>query len=669
MRCRGWIVILLASRLWGAAAFPAPDAQERVSHVDVLLDGRAAPPEIRGLVSVKAGDRLSVRDIKDSLVRLMGTGLFSDVRVERQEVPETTLVYVLTKKLYVQGLVFPEHLRLPLRTLRAGLTSIRIGAEFREDRLPRAAEELEHLLRREGYFDSSVRASAEKDSEGGTVLVRFEIQPGRRYVISGIQVRSDLEQDQRKFLRRISSRPKRTFVPSRLEKDLQVLSGVLRQQGYQRAQVEAEEPRFDEEGKTVDLILKIRAGERIVIDIRGADVPAELVRPIWEEKIFEDWGLQEGEARILSVLRKQGYVFALVTSRVEKSGNVLRVVHEVEKGERCYVRGVRFRGLDHLTSAELEEKLGIAPGLSGRSVIDGARIFTLAEEIQDVYRSQGFPQTRVDLLFERQGRAVTVEYRVEEGPRQTVGRILFQGASLFDADRLLEEIGSRPGGAYFAPNLQTDIERLETFYLNQGIRGTKISAEVLSSVSGDRDLVFHIQEGRRVLLKDIVVTGLRDTRRATVLRELRLREGDPLFRQSVLETRRNLERLGIFQEVRLEEIPVSEDERNLLIGLREGQRNFVSFGLGMETKNIPFELAVWENVLSPRGTAEYLRQNLFGNASRFSLVGQFSLREKRGVVSIEQPYFLGRPIQNSLTAWLDLGRWYVKWRDRVSVPA
>jgi len=73
----------------------------------------------------------------------------------------------------------------------------------------------------------------------------------------------------------------------------------------------------------------------------------------------------------------------------------------------------------------------------------------------------------------------------------------------------------------------------------------------------------------------------------------------------------------------------------------------------LETKNAPQNAEIWENELSPRGTIEFIRSNIFGSASQLSFVTQFSLKEKRGVVSWEQPYFFGLSVQTALNAWLE----------------
>ena len=58
-------------------------------------------------------------------------------------------------------------------------------------------------------------------------------------------------------------------------------------------------------------------------------------------------------------------------------------------------------------------------------------------------------------------------------------------------------------------------------------------------------------------------------------------------------------------------------------------------------------------MIRPRGIAEFIRGNILGSASQLSLVGQASLKEKRGVLSWEQPYLLGLPWRSSLNAWIE----------------
>ncbi len=86
-------------------------------------------------------------------------------------------------------------------------------------------------------------------------------------------------------------------------------------------------------------------------------------------------------------------------------------------------------------------------------------------------------------------------------------------------------------------------------------------------------MAFRIVEGRRVRIERIIVTGNAVTRRSVIDRGLAVREGDWAGSEAIQASRRNLEKLGIFSEVRIEEVETGAGAVRLVISLREGQRN------------------------------------------------------------------------------------------------
>jgi len=125
------------------------------------------------------------------------------------------------------------------------------------------------------------------------------------------------------------------------------------------------------------------------------------------------------------------------------------------------------------------------------------------------------------------------------------------------------------------------------------------------------------------------------------------------FYDRISESKRRLEKLGIFTKVEIEEIPLSPERENVVINIREGERNYASLGIGFETATKPQAFALWDAPLRLRATAELIRSNVFGSAGQASLVGQFSIREKRGVLAWEQPHFFGLPLQTYWNAWVE----------------
>ena len=642
-----------------SAAAARASARPVVARILFLLDVGQARPETSDLITVKPGDPYSLKAVRDAVLQLYKSGLFSDVRVQKSGDQDVTLTFLLTRKLTVRSIKFQASPAVATKTLEAGLSVLKPGSEFAEEGVTRAEAELKEALQKDGYFESRVRTIVDRDPQAPAVDITFDLTPGRMFTVAHLTFSGNVRLPASDIRKRMSTREGRTFVPSALDKDRAVLEDYYRSLGYQQARVVLADTQFHPADGTVTLDLRLEAGERVEVVVRGAKVPLDMLTPIWQEKVFEDWGLAEGESRILSYLRKKGYLFAIVSSVVERQGNVLRAIYDVEPGDKYRIRSVVFEGMLYFSVKELQPSLGFQEGLFSLGGIGGERVFALPQEIESLYRSQGFSRAGVNLDFYRKGHTVTAIFALNEGPQQRINDVSIVGTTQVDASRLVGLIDSRSGGPYFQPSLQRDVEKLRVFYLNQGFRGTKIDVAATKRTEELFSVVFSVEEGQQVRVEKIVITGEKVTRRNTILRELKIREGDLARQDAILDTKRSLEKLGIFSEVRLEEVPLSPRSISLVINLREGERNYAGLGLGLETENAIQSAAVWNNSLSPRITAELIRSNMFGDAAQLSLAGQFSLRVKRGVVAFEQPHLFNMILQNSVEA-------LVEWEQRTS---
>jgi outer membrane protein insertion porin family len=632
------------------AAGPEP----LITKVEIWVDCQPSPESMRNLISLVPGDVFSLKVVSDNIKQIHRTGLFSNIEVYRSGEEEVELKFVLTRRLLIRKIRIAGQKGVSARKLRDALYSLRLDNFYSEEKLARAREELARALKNEGYFQPQIDTNIARNPRAPEVDVTFAVEAGKRFRIDTIDIVGEGVVIARDLMREMKSREGDVYVPSKLEQDIARLKNLYSTLGYQRADVELTSEKFDPENGTVALTLFIDPHERIDIVIKGADVPVRIVAPIWEERIFEEWGVSEGEARILSYLRDKGYIFASVTSHLEREDSVIRVTHQVSPGRKFKIRDVRFEGLSYFTENELYERLELSSGMLFGGGINGERIYELPGEISVLYQSQGFSEVEVELNFIRDNDKVTAAYQITEGRQQRIRSISIVGASLFSPDVLRAQLGITEGGPYFPPDIQRDIERLTSFYLDQGVRGTQIEAPVEAEAEGYFRVTFDIREGSRVTVQSLVITGNLVTRRSTIMRELRISEGDLASSEEIADSKRNLEKLGIFSEVQIEEIPVSKDDVNLVVNLREGERNYIGLGIGLETKNDPWRATLLEADLRPRGTAEYMRSNVFGRAAHLSFVSQFSLAEKRAVVSWEQPYFLfSLPIQTYLNAWIE----------------
>jgi outer membrane protein assembly complex protein YaeT len=662
-KARGGRPSVFSTFLWSALvglsillpdAFSQDNRPPLISGVEVWIDNLPRSENLGELISIKQGDKYSLKVITENVKQIYKTGLFSNVEVLKSGQEQLELKFMLTRKLVVRKIRFQGDKGISGKKLNEALYSLRADSFFSEEKLRRAREELKRGLNQEGYFLPEIDTSFRRNPKAPDVDVTFSIQAGKRFAVENISFTGNGPVSESDLKKKMKTREKGKYLPLRLEQDIAQLKSLYATKGFPRAEIELVDEKFNTAKGTIALSLNVNPYERIQIIIKGANVPVKLLEPIWQERIFEDWGLNEGEARILSYLRKKGFIYATVSSRIERKDSELQVIHQVSPRQKITIQNIRFEGMAHFSAAEIKDKLGIADRVLFFPAIGGERVFELPSEIQTFYESQGFPDVNVTLNFVNQGNKVTAVFSISEGKQQIIDDISFSGASGLTPETLLAQISIVKGGPYFLPDVQRDIQKLETFYLNQGFRGTKIEASTDALGDNRFRLTFKMQEGRKTKIQNLVITGSVVTRGKTIEREMRIREGDYAYYERIMASKRNLEKLGAFSEVKVEEIPVTHETENLVITLREGQRNFASVGLGLETRNEPFASAISINDIRLRGIAEFMRSNILGRAASLSFVSQLSPSEKRAVISWEQPYFLfSFPLRTVFNAWYE----------------
>ena len=624
-----------------------------IAKVSVRIDGQPDGEYMGELIPVKEGEEFSLKKITNSIKQIYRTGLFSDVQVLKEGEQEIQLTFLLTRRFFIRKIVFRGRQKVSHKDLKESLLSLSEGSFFSDEKVSKAVGELKEALIKKGHFQPEIETFVERDSRSPTVSVIFEIRSAKRYIIKKIAFSGEKILPEAELKKKMKIREGNIYVPSVLDEDLIRLKEFYGSKGYKRTEIDVEEVRFNERERSTYLSLRIIPHEKIEIVVEGAQVPLRLLEPIWEPRIFEEWGLAEGEAKIIAYLRKKGCLFCSVTSSIEKVDNEMRVVYKVSPGEKFKIKDVSFEGLEYFTPEELKEELASEANVPFSSWIDGEKLFGLPAEIEFLYKTRGYPDTRVNLNFFPQGKKVRARFFIEEGGQEKIEKISFEGTNLFNKETLLEQIGSFEGGFFYQPNLQNDMERLGNFYLNQGVRGTEIRARIERIGENLFSVFFSLKEGKKVKIEGIVIAGNIVTKRRTIIRELKVKVGEYAHYERIRESKRRLEKLGIFTEVKIYEIPTSAEKENLIISVREGKRNYAGLGVGLQTISERQTFALWNNPVRVRGTAEFIKSNVLGSAAQLSLVGQFGFKEKRGVFSWEQPYFFGLPMQTYLNAWLE----------------
>jgi len=229
--------------------------------------------------------------------------------------------------------------------------------------------------------------------------------------------------------------------------------------------------------------------------------------------------------------------------------------------------------------------------------------------------------------------AARVTFKVVPGSLSAIGSVTLAGAPP-PADRseaAAIELLTRENAPFRNAAVARDRNALLASLRDDGYVDARV--EVTADFSDDRgsvEVVFQVTPGPRVRVGRILVVGLEDTRPVVVLRESRLKEGDLLSYQRLLDTQTALSATGLFTNVQIREIPSEEDRRNILIQLTEAPRITIVPGVG------------WAEVERWRASVEFTRLNISGLGRSASLFLRSSLRGSRALLSLTEPYAFRR---------------------------
>src|SRR6187401_3703749 len=92
---------------------------------------------------------------------------------------------------------------------------------------------------------------------------------------------------------------------------------------------------------------------------------------------------------------------------------------------------------------------------------------------------------------------------------QVISRVAFEGNKRVKDEQLLQEVQSKPRGAFSLPVVQSDVQRIVEIYRRNGRYDIRVTPRVIDRPNNRVDLVFEIAEGGKTTIKDIEFVGNR----------------------------------------------------------------------------------------------------------------------------------------------------------------
>lgn len=606
--------------------------------------------------------------LQQALRALYGTGRYTDLRAECEldASGNASLTFSNTLRFFV-GRVSVVNAPSPLGESQIVNTSkLQLGEPFTSEKLDRAMQNIQRLLQQNGYYKSSLTHAEREDEQTQQVAITFHVQPGSQAHVGEIRVEGNA-------LYSAGQIGDIGHLHSGDDVTAQTVSSAIDRlrKRYQKkdrwlAQVEVASA-FQPNTNSIDYTFHIDTGPMVSIEVNGFRLSRSTIRrniPVYEENALDDDLLNEGRRNLLTYMESRGYFEAKVNLHKETEPNTVRVIYDIDPGERHKVVKVEITGNKYFRDEDLRPSMQVQAKsiLLTRGRYSDALLRSDVRDIENKYRANGFADVKVDTQIkdDYQGKnQIAVFLRIHEGPQTLVGKFQITGNSTEKTDSF-PPLNTQPGQPFSDTNVAQDRDILLNYYFNQGFPNAGFEATATPAADNRMDVVFHITEGERVYVDQVLVSGREFTRPYVIDRELQMKSNDPLSQASMLDTQQRLYDLGIFSQVdtSVQDPDGIEPRKNVLVQVREAKRYTFNYGGGFEfqtgqsTGNSKQPLG--GAGVSPLGSFDVSRLNFLGRDHTITFQSRVGRLQQRGLLSYEAPRWFDNPnLKLTFTAFFD----------------
>ncbi len=603
----------------------------RVSEVKFIVDGKEEN-ELSAFVPLRKGDYLNHGKLKEGMENLYRTNEFSSIEVEAlKDKDNLRILFILQKRNVLGKIIFEGEKGTSKGKLRGAISSLRRGGFFSQKEIEKAKEEILSKLKENGFLDAEVGAFI-RDSKGRKDVV-FNIKSGKRRKIKEILFSDSLNPESSELRKLLSLKEGSPIIPFKLQKDTDRMLSHIKKEGYLRAKISSNIKKIDNEW----VIVEIRGslGEKIQMEFKGVKIPEEILFPLWEGEILEEWAIEESKIKVKNHLKSKGFLFAEVEAQARKQGNELKIIFDINKGSKFRLHKMRLE-TEKESLTELKKFLQEYTESTFSFWANGELIDSYESGIKTFYKNRGYSDVNVKKEISRRKNSVDVVFKVEMERPFSVKSVSFEGEEPFKESELKSVSGISEGSFYSDFLVENAKERIRIFLINQGFKNAKVLAE--ASGEKEKNIIFRINKGKKFKIKKIHITGLTRTKEFIIKNMLKIKEGDLYSYEKIQATLKNFQETGIFSEIKLREIEM-DDELIIIFILSEAGGYHIGVGGGYLERS------------GPRGSLELSHNNILGLATGGSSVIQLSPKEKRGVISLSNKSLMGLNLESITSLW------------------
>lgn len=361
--------------------------------------------------------------------------------------------------------------------------------------------------------------------------------------------------------------------------------------------------------------------------------------------------VQADVARLQELYRLSGRFSASIDPKIIKlDQNRVNLVFEISEGPKTQISRIVFLGNKRFSDSDLQRVVRSREDRwwriwSSSDTYDPDRVAFDREMLRKHYLEHGYADFMVESAIAELSpdrKHFYVTFTLAEGDRYKVGKInVHSNLPDMDGDTLRQYVTFNSGEWYKASAVEKTINALTDELGNRQYAFVDVVPTVeRRRDSKEIDITFTVNEGRKVFVENINISGNVRTMDEVIRREMQLVEGDPFNTARLRRSEQKLRNLSYFETAQIKTTRGSTpDKTNIDIQVAEKSTGELSLGGGYSTS---------DGVL---GEFRIRERNFLGKGQDLTLATALSQRRSQFDFSFTEPYFLKRDLSFGVDAF------------------
>ncbi len=223
-------------------------------------------------------------------------------------------------------------------------------------------------------------------------------------------------------------------------------------------------------------------------------------------KVGEEFQPSSIQNAIENLNRLQLFDFIAIDTTIMADGIFIKIILD----EAPFLKGKpKFIGNKKIKTRDLEKKIGLRPG----QVLTQKTIFDATTKIKEYYKEKHFYNTVVhDSLIKDTTNKAYLYFIINEGSQPRVGKIIINGNEAISDSKLKRKMATKEkgflrSGKLDRKKLKEDIEKLKSYYEENGFLDVKIEDPKIEVKDNKFIITINIQENRKYYIGKITFKG------------------------------------------------------------------------------------------------------------------------------------------------------------------